>query len=1096
MKKPPKSCGLFPCGLKFDLKMKLSLLFFVTASLVMQAGISYSQKTKISIDKKTATVKEILDEIETTTEFKFLFNTKDVNLNRKVSLTVRNASINVILEKLFKGAETSYEIYDRKILLTKTKETKTLTPGLSNDTDLPPKQIKGIITDAAGQPLPSANVTEKGTTNGVTTDFDGKFSITVSNENALLVISFIGFDTQEVSVAGQSTVNVMLKETTAGLNEVVVVGYGKQKAGDVTSAVASVKAEKFNQGQNRDAGQLIAGKVAGLSVTNASGDPNATTTIKLRGNNTLSGAYTDPLVLIDGIPGWLNTVAPEDIESIDVLKDGSAAAIYGVRGTNGVILITTKKAKGGAQINNVEYTGYLSTAQISRKLDFIGSGQFRALYPEADNGADVDWLKEITTTPIIHVHNLSLQGGTNQTSYIANLNYNSQEGVFIESNNKTFRGRIEVNHKMFNDKLKLRLSVLGRESYTQGNFTNWVYYQALRRNPTDPIGNADGTWHENLNKLGYENPLPLLYEADGNTKTTEMRYVGALIYNPIKDLTLNANFSYRRQPSTNGNSTTLNHISNVRDNSGVNAWIGGYTDTEKLMELTGTYERNIGKNKITILGGYSYIENGSETWNMFNKQIQDDIFGGWHNIGSGSGLQEGFATMGSGKWKTNLISFFTRATYAYDDKYLLMASVRHEGASQLWGTENAWGTFPAVSAGWKLTKEPFMADQKIFDDLKLRVGYGITGSQPSAGFLGVSMLQYGDYAYVNGQWIRTIIPASNPNPDLKWEEKRETNIGLDFSSLGGRLSGSVDLYSRNVVGLLYNYTVPVPPNLYPNIMANGGNMVNKGIEVLINATPIQTSNFKWSSSITYSTNENTLKSLNGSIFKTDNDYFDTGWVAYEGQGTSSHRVQVGHSIGNFYGFKVVDLDAQGKWIYENRNGERVPYDNFTHAPEDRHYLGNGIPKWYAGFNNTLKYKDLDFTVNMRGAFNFQVINEARMNFEGTQNGYRDNRLSSVNDKVFGKTTLNPSVAAEYNSYYIEDGDYWKIDNITLGYTFEKFSGSFKSIRVYGSVNNAFVFTSYKGIDPEVSTSGLDPGVDRREKFPTVRTFALGLTARF
>ncbi|MFP9100210.1 SusC/RagA family TonB-linked outer membrane protein [Flavobacterium sp. RHBU_24] len=957
------------------------------------------------------------------------------------------------------------------------------------------QNITGTITSKTdGMPLPGATILIKGTQIATTTDLDGKYTIDAPAD-AVFIISYIGFINQEVAVNGQTTVDVALQEDVQQLDEVVVIGYGKQKAGDVTSAVASVKADKFTQGQVRDAGQLITGKVAGLNVTNASGDPNATTTIKLRGNNTLAGAYSDPLVLIDGVPGWLNTVAPEDIESIDVLKDGSAAAIYGVRGTNGVILITTKKAKG-AQINSVEYSSYISTAQNARKLDFLSAQQFRELYPEADNGANVNWLDEISRTPVTHVHNLSFQGGSSQTNYIANLNYNSQEGVFLESNNKTFRGRIEVNHKMFDDKLKIRFSILGREAYTNGNFGNWVYYSALRRNPTDPIKNADGSWHENLNKLGYENPLALLYEADGNTKTTEMRYTSTLTYNPIKDLTLNANFSYRRQPSTNGNSTTLNHIANVRDNAGVTASIGGYTDTEKLMELTATYDKVIGKNKFTVLGGYSYIENGGESWNMFNKLIQDDVFGGWHNIGSGAGIQEGLATMGSGKWRTNLISFFTRATYAFDDKYLLMASVRYEGASQLWGTDNAWGTFPAVSVGWKITNESFMKDQKIFNDLKLRAGYGVTGSQPSESFLGVSMLQYGDYAYVNGQWIRTIIPASNPNPDLKWEEKRETNIGVDWSSLGGRISGSIDAYSRNVVGLLYRYTVPTPPNLFNTTVANGGNMVNRGVEVLINATPVETTDFTWSTTVTYSVNDNQLKSLNGSVFKTDFDYFDTGWTPYEGQGTSSHRAQVGQPIGNFYGFKVVDVDAGGKWIYEDRNGERIPYDEFTHAPEDRHYLGNGIPKWYAGFNNTLKYKNIDFTVNMRGAFNYQVLNEPRMNFEGTQNGYRDNRLTSVNDKVFGKTTLSPSVGAEYNSYYIEDGDYWKIDNITLGYTFNKFKSTFKDIRIYGSVNNAFIITGYKGIDPEVSTSGLDPGIDRREKFPTTRTFAFGVTARF
>jgi TonB-dependent starch-binding outer membrane protein SusC len=955
-----------------------------------------------------------------------------------------------------------------------------------------------VVSKSDGMPAAGITVMIKGTTVTAVTDIDGNYSIDAPVD-AVLVFTAIGFTTQEIPVAGNTVINVTLEDEINALEEVVVIGYQTQRAGDVTSAVAGVKKDKFTQGQVRDAGQLVVGKVAGLRVTNSNGDPNGTTGINIRGLSTLSGANGAPLVLIDGVPGWINTVAPEDIERIDVLKDGSAAAIYGVRGTNGVVLITTRKAKG-AQINNVEYSGYISTAQISRKLDFLSSEQFRELYPESDFGGNVDWLKEITRTPLIHVHNLTLQGGSGQTNYIANINYNSQEGVFLESNNATFRGRIEVNHKMFDDKLKLGFSILGRESYTKGNFGNWVYYSALRRNPTEPIRNEDGSWYENLNKLGYENPLSLLYEADGNTKTTEMRYVSTITYNPIKELTLSGNFSYRRQPSTNGNSTTLNHIANVRDNAGVTASIGGYTDTEKMAELTATFSKSLNKHNFSVLGGYSYIENGGESWNMFNKFIQDDIFGGWHNIGSGTGLQEGFATMGSGKWRTNLISFFTRATYAFDDKYLLMASVRHEGASQLWGTDNAWGTFPAVSVGWRISNEPFMAalkENKIFDDIKLRAGYGITGNQPSAGFLGVAMLQYGDYAYVNGQWIRTIIPASNPNTNLKWEEKRETNIGVDFSSLGGRLSGSIDLYSREIVGLLYNYSVPVPPNLYPNIMANGGNMVNKGIEVLINATPVQTEDFSWETSVTYSVNDNKLKSLNGSVFQTDNDYFDTGWVAYEGQGTSSHRVQVGQAIGNFYGFKVVDIDENGKWIYLNREGERVPYDEFTHAPEDRHYLGNGIPKWYAGFNNTFRYKNLDLTVNMRGAFNYQVINEARMNFEGTQNGYRDNRLTSVNDKVFGKTTLSPQVQAEYNSYYVEDGDYWKIDNITLGYTFNKFENSvFKDIRLYGSVNNAFIITGYKGIDPEVPTGGLDPGVDRREKFPTTRTFAFGVTARF
>ena len=969
------------------------------------------------------------------------------------------------------------------------------------------KQITGTITSKGdNMPLPGATILVKGTQNATSSDFEGNYSIDAPR-GAVLVVSYVGFITQEITVGGNDVINIALEENTQALSEVVVIGYGKQKAGDVTSAVASVKADDFNKGQLTDAGQLIQGKVAGLAVTNSSGDPTATSTIKLRGNNTLSGAYTDPLVLIDGIPGALNTVAPEDIESVDVLKDGSAAAIYGVRGTNGVVLITTKKAKG-AKINTVEYSGYVSTSEFTRKLDFLNADQFRDLYPAADLGANTDWVDQITRTPITHVHNLTLRGGSSETNYIANINYNVQQGVFLKSDNETFRGRLEVNHNMFKDKLHLRFSILGRENkYTSTgagggdgrgtSFRPWIYYQAMRYNPTAPIKNPDGSWYQDVSKLGYENPLSLIKESEGNVKTTEMRYVGTVTYDPIEDLSINGNFSYIREPSTNGYSETLNHISNIRDGFAGYSNVGGYTNSEKQMELTATYDKELDNHKFSALLGYSYIANDSEWSNMNNYNFQDDYFGGWHNIGAGSALQEGFAGMNSGKLRTNLISFFARATYAYKDKYLLMASVRHEGASQLWGTNNAWGTFPAASIGWKITNEDFMSNQKIFNELKLRVGYGITGSQPSASFLGIAMLNYGDYAYVNGQWLRTIVPASNPNPDLKWEEKRETNLGLDFTLKNGRLSGSIDVYNRNVVGLLYSYNVSMPPYLYPTIMANGGNMVNRGLEVLLNATPVQTENFTWNTNVTYSTNDNKLKSLNGSVFQTDYDYFDTGSVGYEGQVASSHRVQVGQSIGNFYGFKVVDIDENGKWIYEGENGDRIAYDDFSHAPEDRHYLGNGIPKWYAGFNNTFRYKKIDLTVNMRGAFNFQIINEGRMNFEGTQNGYRDNRLTSVNDKIFGKTTLSPEVQAEYNSYYVEDGDYWKIDNIALGYTIDNFkTETIKSLRVYGSVNNAFTITGYKGINPEVRTSGLSPGIDRREQFPTVRTFTLGLSARF
>ena len=967
-------------------------------------------------------------------------------------------------------------------------------------TALAQQKVTGKVKDSSGEPVIGASVVVKGNnTMGTITDFDGNFMLDVPAKS-VLVISYIGYVTQEVPTAGKNSLEIVLKEDTKTLDEVVVIGYGTQRKGDVTSSVASVKADNFVKGAVKDVGQLIQGKVAGLAITNPNGDPTGSTQIRLRGTNTIGGANTAPLVLIDGIPGELGTVAPEDVESVDVLKDGSAAAIYGTRGTNGVILITTKQAKG-VDINQVEYNGYVSTSLIAKKLDMLNADEFRTLYPYQDHGADTDWIDEISRTPVSHVHNLSLMGGNSKTNYIANLNYASRQGIMKKSDFESFQGRIEVTHRMFDDKLKLKFGLFGKKNQMEsttsgGSFRGWVYGQATRRNPTDPVRNEDGTWNENVSKFEYENPLALLYEAEGNVKKTQLRYNGNIVYNPIKDLTLSAVFSYIRDNMNRGYGETLNHISALRD--GLAGWssVGAYTKMEKLMELTAQYNKEIGAHKFSVLGGYSYNETDFEELWIDNYGFQDDYFGGWHNIGIGSALKDGKANIGSKKTPTNLIGFFGRATYSFKNRYLLMGALRYEGASQLWGTDNAWGLFPSISVGWRITEEAFMKNQKIFDDLKLRVGYGVTGSQPKDPFLGVAMLKYGSYAFVNGNWVQTIVPASNPNPDLKWEEKKETNIGLDFVSWGGRLSGSIDYYNRDVDGLIYEYGVPTPPNLYNKTMANGGTMRNRGVEVLVTVVPVQNKDFEWSTTGTFSLNSNKLISLSGSIFKSDYDYFNTGTVEYSGQVADSHRVQVGESIGNFYGFKVVDVDSEGRWIYEDRNGELVNYKDFTHAPEDKHVIGNGLPKWYAGWNNTLRYKNFDLNVTMRGAFGFQIINGGRMNYENVKNSRFENRLKSVNDLVFGKHTLSPEVEPEFNSYYVEDGDYWKIDNITLGYSFGQVGKYIKSLRIYGSVLNALTITGYKGIDPEVSTDGLTPGYDTRDRYPSVRSFTFGVNVKF
>ncbi|HCK24357.1 MAG TPA: SusC/RagA family TonB-linked outer membrane protein [Bacteroides graminisolvens] len=1070
------------------MKITLFLLFLCTFSAF--AVDAHSQNARVTIHKVQVPLEDILNEIESQTDYLFLY-TNEIDVDRKATVKVKSQPVSQLLNGLLAKSGITYQMEGTHIILSEKK--------VEEHQALPDKiKVTGTVKDVNGEVIIGASVVEENTTNGTITDISGNFVLTVS-DNAVVKVSYIGYVAQEVKAVQGKPLNIVLREDTKTLDEVVVIGYGIQRKGDVTSSVASIKSEDFSKGAVKDVGQLIQGKVAGLAITNPSGDPTSGTQIKLRGTNTIGGANTDPLVLIDGVPGSLSTVAPEDVESVDVLKDGSAAAIYGTRGTNGVILITTKQAKG-AQINSVEYNGYVSTSQIVKKLDMLTADEFRAMYPTEDHGANTDWLEEITRTPLTHVHNLSLQGGNSSTSYIANLNYKSGQGIMLKSGIESFQGRIEILHKMFDGKLQLKFGMIGKKNQfsstsSAGSFNGYTYRQAILRNPTDPVKNEDGTWYENLNKFEYENPVARLEESTGNVKNTEMRYLGNIIYNPLKDLKLTAMMSYVRSNRNHGYSESLEHISALRD--GYFGWssVGANTRMEKLFELTALYSKSINDHKFSVLGGYSYNETDYEDMYFANYGFQDDYFGGWHNIGIGSALKLGKADASSSKSTTNLVGFFGRATYSYLDKYLLMASLRYEGASQLWGTDNEWGIFPSVSLGWRITQEAFMKEQRLFDDLKLRVGYGVTGSQPANPFLGIAMLKYDKYAYVDGKWVQTIVPASNANPDLKWEEKRETNIGLDFTMLKGRLSGTIDLYNRDVEGLIYNYTVPTPPNFYPTTTANGGKMQNRGIEVLLNIVPVIAKDFEWNTTFTFSTNSNKLKSLDGSVFKTDYDYFDTGWLA-EPVKTSSHRVQVGEKIGNFWGFKVVDVDNNGKWIYEDKDGKLVPYDEFSRAPEEKKIIGNGLPQMYAGWNNYVQYKNFDLSISMRGAFNFDIINEARMYYENSKNSRLENRLKSVNNKIFGKTMLSKEVDPEFNSYYVEKGDYWKIDNVTLGYTLKNVGKYIKSIRLYGSILNALTITGYDGVDPEVSASGLNPGYDSRDQYPSIRSFTFGVGFKF
>ena len=1068
---------------------RISVSFF---SLLLASQMTISAQN-VSFSTNKVTLKSAFEKIEKASKYKIAYNSSQLNANRSVTLSKKSDDVFGILTQLLKGTNCTYELEGNYIIIKPQQKTQTSGKKV---------KVRGVIKDETGEPIIGATVRVKGQSEGTVSDLDGNFTLDVTDNNTLQ-ISYIGYQTQEFAVGKQHHFSIVLEEDKKILNEVVVIGYGTQKKGDITSSVGSVKSEDFTAGAINDAGQLIQGKIAGLSVTNPSGNPVGGTEISLRGNTTILGASTNPLILIDGVPGDFNTVAPEDIESIDVLKDGSAAAIYGSRGTNGVVLITTKKSKGN-NINEVQYSGYLSLSTIAKKPDFCDADDYRQQIKDGlrdaawDLGDNTNWIDAITRTGLSHVHNISFKGGNAQTNYIFNVNYRNLQGIFKRSDKEEFQGRAEVNHSMFDDKLRFNFQLLGNQTgYTAtsdgGSFNTYSWRQALIHNPTEPIKNADGSWHENTGIFNYDNPVSRIYECDGEQKVSQTRFSSNITLTPIKELTFNALFSYDKINQEGGYYETKKHISNVRDGMNGYASTGGSSTVTKLVELTAQFHKNFGDHTIQALAGYSYQESTYSNQYERNYNFPTDLYS-WHNIGVGQALKEGLGTEYSYWLDTNLIGFFGRLNYNYKNRYLLMASVRHEAASQLAGTEKPWGTFPSVSLGWRITEENFMKNQKVFDDIKLRAGYGVTGSQPSQSFLGVPLLGYGDYYLYNGQWIRALQPTQNSNDKLKWEEKHEYDIGADFSVLNYRLNVSVDWYYRLIKGLLYDYSVPSPPNLYTTTRANVGEMSNNGLEIMVNAIPVQTKDFKWETTITFSTNSNKLKSLSNDLYQTSSDYFMTGWIE-EPIKTESHIVRIGHKVGDIYGFKVVDVDESGKWIYLDKNGNRVNYDDFTHSFEDKQILGNGVPKWYLGFNNQFRYKNFDLAINMRGAFGFQIMNGMRMFYENRSR--QDwNRLRSAYDKVFGKAVLNTLCSEEFNSYYVENGDYWKIDNITLGYSFSKINKWIKTLRLYASVNNAITITGYKGIDPEVSTSGLAPSYDNRDSYPHTRAFTFGMNVTF
>lgn len=953
--------------------------------------------------------------------------------------------------------------------------------------------IKGTVVDANGDPIIGASVMEKGTQgNGTITDLNGNFSLNVKR-GATVVVSYVGFVSQETTSGGTIT----LAEDLKALNEVVVIGYGTQRKGDITSAITSVKADDFSQGNIKDAGDLIKGKVAGLTITNNSGDPSVASSIRLRGVISLEGGNT-PLVLVDGIESGLSTVAPEDIESIDVLKDASAAAIYGTRGAAGVIIITTKSGRRESR-TVVNYSGYAAVSAFGKKLDMMDGGDVRAgLTQFNDKGYDTDWLDAVTRVAFTHNHNIMISGGNKTTTYNADFTYRDQKGVFINTYANEMRFNGGLSHWFFNDKVKLALNI-NKRWHTNGPVDaagTQVYRQAIMRNPTEPIYNADGSYYENMAINNYMNPIAILKEHTGEYKTESTRIVGNIMVEPIKGWQTNLMLSTDRGNSHDKGYYTSKSYDQVLNHHTGYAYHSFAYDRSDNLELTSTYKHQWALHRFEALVGYSYNKNQYEGFNANNTDFMSDFFED-NNIGIGKFLKDGKAGMGSYKNENKLVGFFARVSYGYADKYNVLLSIRREGSSKF-GANHKWGNFPSASVGWTISNEEFMKSTRTWlSNLKLRAGFGVTGVIPSSSYQSLTRWNLGDpYYYDKGTWEQGLQIASNPNPDLKWEKSTEFNVGIDWNVLGDRLGGSIDLYHKKTVDMLWYYDVPTPPNLYNQTLANVGEMRNMGIEVAVNAVPVRTRDFEWKTVVTLAHNATKLLSLSNDLYQTANEHNEAGLG--EPISISTQRMEVGKPLGQWYGMKSVGVSEKGLWMIENKEtGEAEEFtDNMLTDDKYHQYLGNAIPKVNLGWSNSFRYKDFDLSMQFTGQFGFKILNEARAYYENNAVVY--NRLKGAAEAPYGDHVLSVAQKQTFVSYYLENGNFLKLSNLNLGYNVPLQKNPYVSqLYVYLSVDNLFTITGYSGLDPELSNG--DPrssGIDWRDKYPSIRTFSIGAKVTF
>jgi TonB-linked SusC/RagA family outer membrane protein len=1094
------------CSLSKWLRVMKLTMFFLLATLIHVSASVYSQQTKLSISLQNASVREVLKQIEDQSDFFFLYKNENIDVNRIVTIDIKDKSVEYLLEELFKGTKVSYEVINRQIVLVDKEKGNMNAPGQQQ------KSVTGKVTDSSGGSLPGVSVVVKGTTNGTITDSSGKYSISDIPEKAMLQFSFVGMRTQEVAVGNKAILNVVLEEETIGIEEVVAVGYGTQRKKDLTGSVAVIKTGDIHSLPVPSVSDALQGRAAGVQVI-SSGVPGSDATIRIRGTGTINNS--DPLIVIDGLPvsGGMNQLNMDDIESLQILKDASATAIYGSRGANGVVIVTSKRGTAGQSQVNFNYS--YGVQQATNMIDVLNASQFAALHndilsnagvtknPAYANpeslGAGTDWLGEFFSTSPMQNYTLSYSSSSEKTNYYVSGNYFDQQGIVINTGYKRYTFQLNTDSKV-TSRLKLGNSLtLNNDIKTSGDYN---IRNAMLALPTQPIFRANGNYSGPIAQSIYDgditNPIGMAKSVQNAIKGYNLMgsFFGELdIYKGLKfksTFGLQANFWDSRTWSPKYQWDT-----SKKENS----YLGQQYNKNLtwVWDNTFSYEHKIGKHRLGAMAGTSAQENRN---NFMSGSVQKFASDNTQQLSNGT-LQP---TIGGNTSSWALFSYMGRVNYAYADKYLVTATVRRDGSSRF-GEGNKYGIFPSASLAWRISEEDFFKNIHFINDMKIRAGYGVTGNQEIGNYSFASKLNTIKYNF-NNNVVSAVVPAIMPNPSVQWEEQEQANIGFDATMFNQRVDVTVDAYLKKTNKMLVPMSVPVSTG-YSDVYVpsiNAGKMENKGVEVTVNSRNL-TGKLTWNTSFNISFNQNKVISINDTI------PMSSGSI---GLNQNLALIQAGQPINFFYGFKTdgifqsqAEVDSHAVQVPGNDPNSRTSAGDIRFVDlnndgvindKDRTYLGNPNPTFIFSLNNSFSFQGFDLSIFLQGVAGNEICNANR--FWSEAMAVAQNQTTETLKRWTGPGTSNTMPRAVFNDpnkntrpsdRYIEDGSYLRINNLTLGYTIPKVlmgKAHISSARLYFSAQNLYTFTKYKGFAPELGTNGIS-GIDNNV-YPVTRTFTIGV----